>query len=254
MSIKILCWDTETSPNTVYTWGLWNQNIGLNQIIETSRLLCVCAKWVDSGEVFDIPEWNFSNRKAFLTVVWRVLDEADAVVSYNGKGFDTKVLLREFVMHDLPPPSPYHEIDLYQVVKKNFKFASNKLDHVSSELGLGSKIKHEGFEMWIKVMNGDLEARKKMLEYCAQDTALLEPLYKKLLPWIKNHPNTALYENNLSDPTCPNCGGTDLVSRGYAYTRTMKYKRVRCNTCNTWSQHRLSDLSKEDRECVLKTC
>ena len=46
MSAKILLLDIETAPNKVYTWGLWNQNIGLSQIIQEGYLLCWGAKWL----------------------------------------------------------------------------------------------------------------------------------------------------------------------------------------------------------------
>ena len=44
--MNILLIDIETAPNKVYTWGLWNQNVSLNQIDEVGYTLCWAATWV----------------------------------------------------------------------------------------------------------------------------------------------------------------------------------------------------------------
>ena len=48
---KILLFDIETSPLEVYTFGLFDQNIGLNQIIKDWSVLSFSAKWAGSSEV-----------------------------------------------------------------------------------------------------------------------------------------------------------------------------------------------------------
>ena len=49
--MKILLLDIETAPNRVYCWGLWDQNIGLNQIEEPGYTLCFSAKWHGQKEI-----------------------------------------------------------------------------------------------------------------------------------------------------------------------------------------------------------
>jgi len=34
--MQILLLDIETAPNTAHVWGLWNQNVSLNQLMESS--------------------------------------------------------------------------------------------------------------------------------------------------------------------------------------------------------------------------
>jgi len=48
--MKILMLDIETTPMQVYTWGLWDQNIGINQIIKPTEMLCFGAKWQGKKE------------------------------------------------------------------------------------------------------------------------------------------------------------------------------------------------------------
>ena len=43
--------DIETTPMQVYTWGLWDQNIGINQIIKPTEMMCFGAKWQGKKKV-----------------------------------------------------------------------------------------------------------------------------------------------------------------------------------------------------------
>lgn len=247
--MKLLGIDIETAPNKVYAWGLFNQNIGINQIVEPGYTMCYAAKWHDGKEVmFD--SIHQSSMEDMLKGVWALLDEADVVYHYNGTKFDIPTLNREFIRYGMSPPSPFHQVDLYLVVRKQFKFASNKLDYVSQALGLGSKVSHMGMELWHKCMEGDNKAWKLMERYNKQDVRLLPKLYKELLPWIKNHPNHALYTDD-ERPVCPNCGSVHIQKRGVEQLSTQSYQRYQCQDCKTWIKGRFTILSKEKRENVL---
>lgn len=248
--MKILTLDTETSPMTAYTWSMFKATIGLNQIIDTSRLLCFSAKWLDEKKVMSFSEWD-DGQEAMIQAAWDLLDEADAVVSYNGKRFDSKVIRKEFVKAGLTPPSPYKEIDLFETNKAQFRFNSGKLDHIAQELGLGSKLSHEGFQLWVDSMNGVEKAQRKMSRYCAQDVKLTEKLYKRLLPWIKSHPNRSLYDG-AEALSCPSCGSKHIQRRGYAYTRVSRFQKFVCNDCGKWSRAAVNDVEKEERVNVLR--
>src|SRR5690606_41747736 len=82
----------------------------------------------------------------------RLLSAADAVIHFNGQRFDIPHLNREFVEAGLTPPSPYSQIDLLKVVKKNFRFPSNKLDYVTKKLGLDHKVQNGGHQLSVKGM------------------------------------------------------------------------------------------------------
>ena len=247
--MKILQIDIETAPNQVYTWGLFKQDIALNQIVEPGYTLCFAAKWLGQKEIiFESEEGGNFDR--MIQRAWDLLNEADAVIHYNGKKFDIPTLNKEFMLAGLPPPDPYHQIDLYQTVKNRTKFASNKLDFVCQQLGLGGKTHHKGMQLWNDCMNNDSRAWKIMEKYNKQDVRLLEKLYNKLLPWITNHPNRGLYVDTLS-PVCPNCGGTHLVKKGIETTATQQYQRFRCKKCETPLRGRLSIVPKDKKPAIL---
>ena len=247
--MKILHIDIETAPNTAHVWGLWNQNVGLAQLMDSSYTLCWAAKWQGEKKVY-FDSVHQSEEIDMLQGIWDLLNEADAVVHYNGKKFDIPTLNKEFLLNGMKPPAPYKQIDLLMTARKRFRFPSNKLDYVAQALGLGKKVKHIGHELWVKCMAGDNKAWKMMKDYNKQDVVLLEKVYDALLPWITAHPNHALYQKN-ERPVCPNCGGRHVHKRGFAYTLTQKYQRYSCTGCGAWLRGRNTVLDKDERQNVL---
>lgn len=228
--MKILLLDIETAPNLVHVWGLWQQNVAINQIIDSGYVLCWAAKWYGEDEVF-FDSVSKSRPKSMIARIHKLIDKADAVVHYNGSKFDMPTLNKEFLLHGLNPPAPYKQIDLLLTARSKFKFPSNKLDYIAKSLGLGQKVKHIGHELWIKCMAKDKEAWVMMEEYNKQDVLLLEKVYDKLKGWVRNHPNHGVHEGIVC---CPNCASENYQRRGWAYTQSYKYKRYQCTACGTW--------------------
>lgn len=230
--MKILALDIETAPNVVYCWGLYNQNIGINQIDQPGYTLCWAAKWVGEERMM-FSSIRKHGAEGMLERIHRLLSEADAVLTYNGLKFDLPTLNKEFLIKRMAPPSPYKHIDLYQVAKRQFRFASNKLDFITTALDIGSKIKHQGHELWTACMAGDKAAWKLMEEYNRGDVTLLEDLYVAMRPWVDRHPS---YGAVTEEVVCPKCGSDELLQRGYAYTAVHKYKRYQCKACGGWAR------------------
>lgn len=246
--MKILFLDIETSPNTAHVWGLFKQTVSISQLLESSYVLCWAAKWYDSDEIlFD--SLYHSTKKQMLRRVYKLLEEADVVVHYNGTKFDIPTLNKEFLLQNITPPSPYKQVDLLKVARNQFKFPSNKLDYVAQALGLGKKHKHEGHELWVKCMNGDSQAWETMEAYNRQDVLLLEKVYEKLKPWIKNHPNWSVHAETT---VCPNCGGSHYQYRGTIHTALSTYKRLRCNMCGTWFRENRSVKTSSMKYITIK--
>lgn len=247
--MNILGLDIETAPNTAHVWGLFNQNIGINQIQQTGRVMCFAAKWYKRKPVTFVSEFHDDHAEVVIKA-HELLDEADAVLTYNGKKFDLPTLNREFLKYGLQPPSPYHHIDLYQVAKGKFRFASNKMDHLCRELGLRTKVRHEGHELWTKCMDGDEKAWSRMRRYNRGDVLMMEELYEVMKPWIATHPNHAMYTDEERH-VCTNCGGHKLQSRGKQVTRTQVYTRYQCQDCGTWQRTRFAEGTLSKRRATL---
>ena len=247
--MKILHLDIESKPNLVWTWGLFKQNIGLNQIAKPGGLLCFASTWDDGSKPTFLSEWD-DGLDSMVEKIWSLLEEADAVCGFNSNRFDITMINREFLLRGMPPPSSYRKIDLLKVARKNFKFNSNKLDNLVQELGLGQKASHAGFSMWTDVMSGCKKAQKQMKIYNMRDTDLLPKLYNRLLAWNDTHPNHALFSDK-EGVVCTNCGGTDIKKNGVEHLATQSYQRYRCNTCATPLRGRSTILSPEKRRNIL---
>jgi hypothetical protein len=231
--MRLLVLDIETGPHLGWCWQLWDQNISLAQIERVGTVLCFAAKWVGEKKVHYHSD-HLDGHEAMVRAAWALIDEADAVIHYNGKAFDIKHLNREFDMLALGPPSPHKDIDLLTVARGRFKYASNKLEFISDQLGIGNKVKHEGWALWLACLSGDEKAWAKMRRYNIQDVALTERLYERWKPWIKNHPNRTLYEGGLSG--CQTCGDkTQLIKRGFKYTAVSKFQQFQCKGCGAYS-------------------
>lgn len=228
--MKILFLDIETSPNLAYVWGLFQQNVPIGNMVNSSTTLCYSAKWFGEKDIYFDSVYKSSPKK-MLAGIHKLIDQADVVVTYNGIRFDLPTLNKEFLLHDMAPPAPYKQVDMLRVARKRFRFTSNKLDYVAQQLKLGGKTKHHGFQLWVDCLADDPEAWETMEKYNKNDVVLLEKVYLKMLPWIDNHPNRATYDESA---TCPNCGGKEYQRRGFAVTRERKYRRYQCLSCATW--------------------
>lgn len=234
MSPRILVLDIETAPALAYVWDLKNQFIPVQQVVHGSRMICFAAKWVGESRVMYFSE-HHHGKEAMLAAAFELLDQADAVVTYNGNSFDIPHLNREFAEAKMGRPAPYVSIDLYRAVRKHHRFLSNKLMWVTERLELSGKMQHTGFQLWVDCMAGDDRAWNMMRRYNKQDVVTTEELYIELLPWLDSHPNFGLYTDATS-PVCPKCGGTDLQKRGVARTNVSVYQRYQCQGCGTWSR------------------
>lgn len=228
---KVLFLDIETKPILAYVWRLFDQNIGLNQIVHPGGTLCVGAKWMGEKDTIFYSEWEHGQQR-MAEAIHELLTEADAVVTYNGDKFDLPRLHGDFVNAGLAPPPPQTSIDVYKTVKK-LGMTSGKLDFVGPFLKVGKKIKHEGFSLWSKVLDGDPAARNRMQKYCLQDVKLLEKVYKRLRPYIRNHPHLSLEET--VGGACGACGSHKTQKRGFRRTKFFRIQRIQCQDCGSWS-------------------
>jgi len=231
--MKILFLDLETSPNLAHVWGLWQQNVAITQLVSSTEVICFGARWNDSEKVI-FKSVHHHGKEAMLDEMHRLLDAADVVIGWNSISFDTKHMNREFLENGYLPPAPFKDLDLMRVVKSNFRLPSNKLDYVSQLLGVGAKVQHSGFQLWLDCMAGKSAAWKEMKEYQIQDVNLLVDLYEILKPWIKNGPHSALHDG--IEGGCRNCSSTNLHRRGTAKTSSATYQRFQCQDCGTWQR------------------
>lgn len=230
-TVRVLTLDIETRPTEARVWGLFNQNVSLNQIIRPGGLLSFGAKFLGE-KAQHYSEWA-DGEDGMIRHAHRLLSEADVVVTYNGDGFDLKHLNWEFARLGLARPRPFKSIDLLKVVRREFRPVSKKLDFVAQGLGLGAKVTTGGMSLWVDAIAGDPKAQKLMERYCVQDVNLTEKLYLRLLPWLPSGVNLPLLAKN--DAGCPTCGSPKLKSEGDSvFTALTEYALYSCSNCKSW--------------------
>lgn len=248
---KILLLDIETSPNLAYCWGLFSEITSTEMIAKEWYIMCVCAKWLGSSEVmsFALPDYSMykkdpENDINIMKDVWKLLDEADIIIGHNCGDFDLKKIKTRFLYHGINPPSPYKIVDTLKVARGAFSMTSNKLNDLCKYLKIGEKIDAGGFKLWKQCIHQDKIAWSKMVKYCKQDVILLEKMYLKMLPYIKNHPHIGAYIDD-ERPMCTNCGSVKLQKMGMAVNAGAVYQRLMCQECGAWMRESKNLKKKE---------
>lgn len=101
------------------------------------------------------------------------MSQADILVGYNSRRFDTPHVRTELLLDGYTPPPPVKQIDLMQVVKRQFRLEYNNLGSVTTALGVETKLETGGFDLWKACIAGDPEAWALMRKYNIQDRPLL---------------------------------------------------------------------------------
>lgn len=235
---RILFLDIETKPAIIASFGIRDQHIGHKQILKDGGVICVGLKWAGEKKVTVLSEWEHGYQK-MIAETHRAIAEADAVATYNGISFDMPKLMGCFLREGLAPPPPPTQIDIYKAVRK-LGFICNKLDYIAPLLGLGGKVKHEGLELWLKVMDGDEAAQKRMARYCAGDVRLTEAVYDRVKAYVPNHPHLGF----TARTACPTCGDHKVQRRGVRRTKAMFIERLHCQSCGAWTDGARSKVAK----------
>ncbi|OHT47975.1 ribonuclease H-like domain-containing protein [Mycobacteroides chelonae] len=241
---KILTIDIETQRAVVETFGLFKPFIHIDRVIRPSRVLCFAAQWRGDDRVLFHMAWDDDDVEAYdrmIRAAWKLLNDADIVVTYNGDRFDIQWLNAEFERLRLGPPAPFKSFDLIKTTKAKFKqgLLSLKLDWSARQFLGDRKVTHGGTDLWHDIRYGSRAerraAQRTMREYCIYDTVLTGRLLERWLPW--SGINMGIYFGD-DVPRCSKCGGTDMHRDGFHYTSAGKFQQYQCNdkSCRGWSK------------------
>lgn len=183
---RILVFDLETSPNTVFTWRIGNKiSIGMDNIIDERKIICIGYKWLGEKETHCI-NFNIKNQedKWMLIEFAKVINSAEYILGHNVDAYDLKFLRARCIKHGIQINPKFNSIDTLKEAKKQFNFNSNKLDYIAQFLGLGAKI-HTEYDLWKNIiLNKSQDSLDKMITYCKHDVDLTEQVYNKLEPFL----------------------------------------------------------------------
>jgi RNase_H superfamily len=254
---RIATLDIETAPITAYVWGLFKQNVGLNQIITDWSILSFSYKWLHSKKVHysDVSgQEDLRDDSNLLDELWQVLDDADIIVAQNGRQFDVKKINARFLEAGFEPPSPYRIVDTLEMAKQIAKFTSNKQDWLSQLLTDQPKEHHNefpGMTLWTECLAGNMRAWAVMKKYNKRDITGCESMYLAMRPFYQGHPNVAAYYADDAR-RCPKCGTADMIEQEKpALTDVGRYTQYKCGGCGGFSRSRYTQNSIEKRQALL---
>jgi RNase_H superfamily len=260
MTARILIADIETSPLELFGWKLFDENFSLEQISKDWSILSYAAKWLDEPKIFyedtgGRGRAQVRNDRKLMPKLHALLDEADIVVAQNGQKFDVRKINARLIVHGFDPPSPYKIVDTMLAARKYFAFTSQKLKYTSEILGVPPKDEHPeypGFKLWAAVLKDDPKAWPVMKRYNIQDILSTEHVYKRLRPWINNHPNLGAYVDS-EIPICTHCGSGNVIGRnGWRSVKQQGvYKRYWCKNCHGWSRGKTMEIPLAKRRSML---
>jgi hypothetical protein len=241
---KVLFLDLEVSASVVAAFSMFKHFSTPDHIIQFPYILSFACNWLHEPEDkiyavhladFEGFEEDHKSDKELVMRLWQFFEEADIIVIQN-EGFDRGWFSQRCAYWDLPEPAPYRVCCTLKGLKKATSLPSNSLGYSTKYFNLGhQKLSHDGISLWIRCMNGEVEALDLMKEYNIGDIPTLRQLYLKIRPWIPNHPNVALYYGDKDGrKRCSVCGSTHLMElESKAYTNLSIFTAYRCNDCGT---------------------
>lgn len=233
---RILIFDIETTPIVAYVWGLWEQDV--IRVKEDWRILSFSYKWLGEKEIHFVRAQH--DDKSACRQLHKLFDQADIIVAHNGNRFDVPKVQARFLVHGLPPPTPFKAVDTKLVARKHFGFNSNKLDTLGEVLGEGRKYQHEGFDLWLGCMAGNEKSWRTMEKYNKRDVLLLERLYLRMMPYMTTYPKLH------PQASCQHCGSEDVQFRGM-YPAKREARRFVCKNCGVWGHIFINSKKKGGR-------
>lgn len=253
--LKTLVLDIETMPILAWVWDLKDQNISLSQICRDQGVGAWAAKWLGDPPSKIMYRDNRNKEdayddKALIQDLWKLLNEADIVITQNGESFDAPKLNARFITYGMKPPAPYRHLDTYRIVKRVAKFTSNKLEYLTAKLNKKyKKLSHSkfpGWSLWIECISGNREAWEEMKKYNIHDVLSTEELYENLKPWA---PETMAKPFEVTDAStdCGTCGYFGTMIKGkLRRAKTYIYHQHQCPECGAFQTG--ERVKKEDKD------
>jgi DNA polymerase elongation subunit (family B) len=236
--LKLLFWDVETSTIELrlQTYGLRVNISRFSHEDITRDWSLLSAAWKFEGgdiECIAVSPRDVFNDEKVVRKLHKVLSEADVLVGHNADAFDLKKFNTRALYYGLDPIAQKPSVDTLKVARKHFVITSNKLAYLATYLKIGSKDESPD---WKKILDGNREEIARMKTYNMKDVEVTEKIYRKIRPWMTNHPVRECVKDIAGNdlPTCEPCGSANLQYRGYLVTKAGKKARMQCQDCGAW--------------------
>lgn len=235
--------DIETSPLIVMVWSLGKQYVTKEQLLNDWHIMMFSAKRLGAPANSLIRmEARDGNDLPLLKKLWEIFNEAEVIISQNGKKFDEPKIKARMMIKGLQPYRAFKHFDTYEQ-NKDKEFTSHSLDYLTDKFCVKyKKLKHKlfaGLSLWkeclgIKiVLSPNPKAWKEMGTYCDYDVLSDEELYLNTRGWSKASA-PAIY----NEPAMCGICGSKAQRRGTALKTNSKtvVHRTQCKNplCGKW--------------------
>lgn len=154
---------------------------------EFGRLLTVAIKPLGGrAEVFAITKKDRLEAED-IGVIAPALDrinDFDMIVTFNGYYFDVPFLNARGAYYGLSPiRADIKHVDLFFVMKRNFKLANKSLEAACRFFGITGKTSLNP-KIWAKAHVWDKDALDYIIRHNRNDVVILERLYKRVVPYL----------------------------------------------------------------------
>lgn len=205
-------------------------------------ILTFGSKFVGKGkvEVLNILDYQDKSkdlikaeRRLLMDVSERMLT-ADVWLGHYACWYDLPFINSRLLYHKLPvlPPN-FSQLDTWKIARNRLKLRNNRLITISEFLGTEDEKNAIKPEQWLRALSGHRPSMDYIVDHNRRDVLVLEEVYNRIRPLVLDHPNRGLIDGRGG---CGVCGEQRLQSRGYAITRTRRYKRYQCMGCSSWSK------------------
>ena len=139
---------------------------------------------VVSGKPYDSKPTTYSveqpgNDKRVVREAKEMMEEADAWVTYYGKGFDVPMLNTRLLKWGIAPIAKRPHLDMYYTLKSNLLTARRSQSHLLAWLNTPEQKMTVGADVWASILSDFKPAIKTLIARCESDTTGLEDLYRK---------------------------------------------------------------------------
>ena len=228
---RILFWDIEAT----------------NLSAPFGTILCIGYKWLGEKTVLVPTIMDFSkgtrlSDKGLVEHFAGVYNSADYTVGHYASRYDKPMISSKLVKYGLPPLRPIPMIDTWWVARRELKMHSNRLQAIAEYLDTKTSKTPITFDDWLQAAAGDKEAIKQVVRHCKADVLVLEEVFIKLRPLMKEEPARGLLVD-VGGGTCISCGSAHLHRRGWKVAKSRRFRQLQCQDCGKWQADGKADKS-----------
>jgi DNA polymerase elongation subunit (family B) len=208
---RVLLYDIEVSPCQGWFWRTGKSVIGAHQIRRPGKIICIAYKFSDEDKIHSLQWDSKQSDEKMVKEFYKIADKADIIVGHNGDSFDKKWINTRLAYYHHPTLRHIDTEDTLKQCRKEFNMPSFRLDYICKFFKIPGKLSTSS-SLWEDVVfENDKQALKDMVKYCENDVLILDALWKRIHPFVKNKIN---YNSYIDKPVCSSCGSLDIHCNG----------------------------------------